>query len=89
MWAGGTMCWAPLDGAAWDGLGAGSAASCAPAHTHLFTFPAPTSRPPAAWWNVQNVLDAAYSGEAAQSPYDAYTLNIEVQDKPGVLNQVG
>ncbi len=43
----------------------------------------------AAYWNVQNVLDAAYSSTAAEAPYDAFTLNIEVLDKPGVLNQVG
>ncbi|GAB4822785.1 hypothetical protein N2152v2_009831 [Parachlorella kessleri] len=43
---------------------------------------------PAPYWNVQNVLDAAYSSTAAEAPYDAFTLNIEVLDKPGVLNQV-
>lgn len=48
--------------------------------------PTPTLPGP---WNVRNVLDAAYSEAASESPYNAYTLNIEVQDKPGVLNQVG
>lgn len=35
------------------------------------------------------VLDAAYDAEAAGAAgHDPYVLNIEVQDVPGVLNQV-
>jgi acetolactate synthase I/III small subunit len=37
-------------------------------------------------WKVQNILDAAYSGDKIF--YDPYTLSIVVQDVPGVLNQV-
>lgn len=39
---------------------------------------------------VDNILEATYSGsgEPAQSSYEAHTLSIEVQDVPGVLNQV-
>ncbi len=39
-------------------------------------------------WEVTNVLDAAY-GTDSSGEYDvAHTLSIEVQDIPGVLNQV-
>lgn len=38
-------------------------------------------------WEVTNVLDAAYSNDAA-GEFEAHTLSIEVQDIPGVLNQV-
>ena len=38
-------------------------------------------------WDVHNVLDAAYTPGAAPG-YEPYTLSIEVQDVPGVLNQV-
>lgn len=38
-------------------------------------------------WQVENVLDAAdaptYAGE-----FEPHTLSIEVEDRPGVLNQV-
>lgn len=37
-------------------------------------------------WAVQNVLDAAY--DPALAAFEPYTLSIEVQDRPGVLNQV-
>lgn len=39
-------------------------------------------------WSVPNVLDAAYSPEVASEGYEASTLQIEVKDVPGVLNQV-
>lgn len=41
-------------------------------------------------WNVRNVLDAAYEGRtgAGGDRYEPYTLLLEVQDRPGVLNQV-
>lgn len=35
------------------------------------------------------VLDAAYDAEAAATGTEPYVLCIEVQDVPGVLNQVG
>lgn len=34
------------------------------------------------------VLDAAYDADAAEAGKEPYVLNIEVQDVPGVLNQV-
>lgn len=37
-------------------------------------------------WNVSNILDAAYTQEA--HGFEPYTLSIDVQDVPGVLNQV-
>lgn len=37
-------------------------------------------------WNVKNVLDAYYDHEGGG--FEPYTLLIEVQDRPGVLNQV-
>jgi acetolactate synthase-1/3 small subunit len=37
-------------------------------------------------WNVQNILDAAYN--PTYKTYDPFTLSIDVQDVPGVLNQV-
>ncbi|GIL65664.1 hypothetical protein Vafri_19194 [Volvox africanus] len=40
-------------------------------------------------WDVDNVLEATYASQGqVPTDYKAYTLNIEVQDKPGVLNQV-
>lgn len=37
-------------------------------------------------WNVNNILEAAYQTEDLE--YDPYTLSIDVEDVPGVLNQV-
>uniref|UniRef100_A0A1D1ZYX2 ACT domain-containing protein n=1 Tax=Auxenochlorella protothecoides TaxID=3075 RepID=A0A1D1ZYX2_AUXPR len=37
-------------------------------------------------WNVRNVLDAYYENEGSE--FEPYTLLLEVQDRPGVLNQV-
>jgi acetolactate synthase-1/3 small subunit len=37
-------------------------------------------------WNVSNILDAAYTPEA--HGFEPFTLSIDVQDVPGVLNQV-
>lgn len=37
-------------------------------------------------WEVDNILEATYS--ATSGDYEAHTLSIEVQDVPGVLNQV-
>ncbi|KAG2496612.1 hypothetical protein HYH03_005433 [Edaphochlamys debaryana] len=39
-------------------------------------------------WDVDNVLEATYSGGELPADIRAYTLSIEVQDVPGVLNQV-
>ncbi|GLC33867.1 hypothetical protein PLESTB_000812700 [Pleodorina starrii] len=40
-------------------------------------------------WDVDNVLEPTYAGsQAPSSDFRPYTLNIEVQDVPGVLNQV-
>lgn len=40
-------------------------------------------------WEVENILEATYSKETSQSPeFEAHTLSIEVQDVPGILNQV-
>lgn len=42
-------------------------------------------------WKVSNVLDASYLGDRegeGGTQFEAHTLNIEVQDIPGVLNQV-
>lgn len=38
-------------------------------------------------WEVTNVLDAGYS-QPTGGEFEAHTLSIEVQDIPGVLNQV-
>lgn len=44
---------------------------------------------PAGVWDVDNVLEATYAAEGqVPSDYKPYTLNIEVQDELGVLNQV-
>lgn len=37
-------------------------------------------------WMVQNILDAAYAPETEK--FESYILSIDVQDVPGVLNQV-
>lgn len=37
-------------------------------------------------WNISNILDAAYTPEGRG--FEPYTLSIDVQDVPGVLNQV-
>ncbi|KAL4421974.1 hypothetical protein ABPG77_010997 [Micractinium sp. CCAP 211/92] len=39
-------------------------------------------------YDAANVLDAAYDREAAEMRGEPYVLSIEVQDVPGVLNQV-
>ncbi|KXZ55405.1 hypothetical protein GPECTOR_3g57 [Gonium pectorale] len=40
-------------------------------------------------WDVDNVLEATYAAEGqVPSDFKPYTLNIEVQDVPGVLNQL-
>jgi acetolactate synthase-1/3 small subunit len=38
-------------------------------------------------WEVDNILEATYQADPSQC-FSAYTLSIEVQDVPGVLNQV-
>lgn len=44
-------------------------------------------REPAGVWQVQNILDPTYSNKLTEK-FNAHTLSIEVQDQPGVLNQV-
>lgn len=39
---------------------------------------------PAGVWDVSNVLDATFQ----QGAFEPHTLSIEVEDVPGVLNQV-
>jgi acetolactate synthase I/III small subunit len=39
-------------------------------------------------WEVESVLGATYEGEGLNSEYEPHTLSIEVEDTPGVLNQV-
>ena len=36
-----------------------------------------------------NILESTYQGSSQRSEFEAHTLNIEVLDVPGVLNQVG
>ncbi|GFR48177.1 hypothetical protein Agub_g10025 [Astrephomene gubernaculifera] len=73
------------------GSGAGGAASGARA-------PAPTGERTAdvymvdedapGVWDVDNVLEPTYAQGQVSPDFKPYTLNIEVQDVPGVLNQV-
>ncbi|KAF5829413.1 small subunit of acetolactate synthase-domain-containing protein [Dunaliella salina] len=39
-------------------------------------------------WEVSNILESTYQGSNQHKDFEAHTLNIEVLDVPGVLNQV-